>query len=384
MIRFNKPYITGNEMKNIQSVLNSGRMAGNGEFTQKCQEWLECEIGCGKALLTNSCTAALEMAIILADIGYEDEVIMPSYTFVSTANAVVLRGGVPVFVDIRENTLNIDETKIEAAITPRTKAIIVVHYAGVACEMDTIMAIAENYKLLVIEDAAQGILAKYKGRPLGSIGHLAALSFHETKNLVSGEGGALLINDTTFQKRAEIIWEKGTNRQEFHKGLVDKYSWVDIGSSYLPGELIAAFLYGQLISCEIIDKARMKVWNRYHESFAAAEKYNKFRRPIIPQEISHNGHIYYLLLPTARERDKMLQRLQDKGIGVVFHYIPLHSSPAGIKYGRTCGEMDVTDSVASRLLRLPLWGEMKEEDVEMVISLVQDEVNHIEENVLSE
>ncbi|MBP2634702.1 MAG: TDP-4-oxo-6-deoxy-D-glucose transaminase [Firmicutes bacterium] len=384
MIRFNKPYVTGNEMKNIQSVLKSGRMAGNGEFTQKCQEWLECEIGCGKALLTNSCTAALEMAIILADIGRGDEVIIPSYTFVSTANAVVLRGGIPVFVDIREDTLNIDETKIEAAITARTKAIIVVHYAGVACEMDTIMGIAEKYKLLVIEDAAQGILAKYKGRPLGSIGHLAALSFHETKNLVSGEGGALLINDAAFQKRAEIIWEKGTNRKEFYKGLVDKYSWVDIGSSYLPGELMAAFLYGQLISSEIIDRARMKVWNRYQESFAAAEKYNKFRRPIIPKEISHNGHIYYLLLPTASDRDQMLQRLQVKGIGVVFHYIPLHSSPAGIRYGRICGDMGVTDSVASRLIRLPLWGEMKEEEVELVISLVQDEANHIEENVLSE
>jgi len=375
MIRFNKPYITGHEIDYMHSVLKTGRMAGDGEFTQKCQKWLEDKIGCEKVLLTHSCTAALEMAAVLAGIGNGDEVIMPSFTFVSTANAVVLRGGVPVFVDIREDTLNIDETKIESAITSRTKAIAVVHYAGVACEMDTIMEIAAKYKLLVIEDAAQGILSKYKGRALGSIGHLAALSFHETKNIVSGEGGALLINDETFHERAEIIWEKGTNRKNFHKGLVDKYSWVDIGSSYLPSELIAAFLYGQFKECDEIDRARMLVWNQYHESFVAAEAQGKLRRPIIPKDIIHNGHIYYLLLPTIENRDQLLHRLQNNGIGAVFHYIPLHSSPAGIKYGKVCGKMDVTNRIATCLIRLPLWGKMQENEIQSVIDLVYKEAN---------
>jgi dTDP-4-amino-4,6-dideoxygalactose transaminase len=312
--------------------------------------------------MTHSCTAALEMAAILANIGAGDEIIMPSFTFVSTANAFVMRGGVPVFVDIRSDTLNIDETKIEAAITDKTKAVVPVHYAGVACNLSAILDIARKYKLWVIEDAAQGIMSRFKGRPLGSYGHLACLSFHETKNLISGEGGALLINEPGFIERAEIIWEKGTNRSKFFRGEVDKYSWVDIGSSYLPSDIIAAFLWAQIENVESIGQQRMKIWNWYHQAFAELEKQGIVRRPIIPNDDPHNAHMYYLLLQDLRTRNMLIEKLKRSGINAVFHYVPLHSSPAGLKYGRTHGDLYYTDRISERLVRLPFWIGMTEDD----------------------
>lgn len=355
-ISFNKPFTTGKEQRYIEEAIANSHLSGEGAFTKKCHLWLENRIGCQKALLTHSCTAALEMAAILADIQPGDEIIMPSYTFVSTANAFVLRGGVPVFVDIREDTLNIDETKIEMAITSKTKAIVPVHYAGVACEMDVIMAIAKKYNLLVIEDAAQGIMAKYKGRPLGSIGHLAAISFHETKNIISGEGGALLINDDRFMERAEIIREKGTNRSKFFRGQVDKYTWVDIGSSYLPSELTAAFLWAQLEQSDSLINRRLDIWNTYHRAFSELEQLSTgVRRPIVPEECEHNGHLYYLLLPNLALRTMLMAKLNELNIQTVFHYVPLHSSPAGLKYGRTHKILPVTESISERLIRMPLW-----------------------------
>lgn len=307
------------------------------------------------ALLTQSCTAALEMAAILANLVPGDEVIMPSFTFVSTANAFVLRGAVPVFVDIRADTLNIDEAQIEAAITPRTKAICVVHYAGVACEMDAIMALARHHGLLVIEDAAQAISSTYKGRPLGSIGELGALSFHETKNVISGEGGALLVNDEAYIARAEIIREKGTNRSKFFRGQVDKYTWVDIGSSYLPSEIIAAFLAAQLDESDRIYARRMAIWDRYHSWAEPYEHQGVLRRPIVPENCTHNAHMYYLLLPSMEARTNFIASLKQRDIGAVFHYIPLHSSPAGQRYGRAHGELPVTNDISERLVRLPFW-----------------------------
>lgn len=354
-IPFNKPYMTGKELWYISQAHTSGHLAGDGQFTKKCNAWLEQCLGCQKALLTHSCTAALEMAALLADIQPGDEVIMPSYTFVSTANAFVLRGGVPVFVDIRPDTLNIDEAKIEAAITPRTKVIVPVHYAGVGCEMDSIMDIARRHSLLVIEDAAQGIMSTYKGRPLGSIGHMAALSFHETKNIISGEGGALLINDPRFVDRAEVIREKGTNRSQFFRGQVDKYTWVDVGSSYLPGEVIAAFLWAQMEEADAINKRRLDIWANYHQRFADLERAGKVRRPTVPPECLHNAHMYYLLLPSLEQRSNLISHLHSKGINTVFHYIPLHSSPRGKTVGRTVGEMTNTDNTGDCLVRLPMW-----------------------------
>ncbi|MBK8401757.1 MAG: dTDP-4-amino-4,6-dideoxygalactose transaminase [Propionivibrio sp.] len=354
-ISFNKPYMTGKELWYISQAHASGHLAGDGQFTRKCSAWLEQRIGCQKALLTHSCTAALEMAAILADVQPGDEVIMPSYTFVSTANAFVLRGATPVFVDIRPDTLNIDEARIEDAITSRTKAIVPVHYAGVSCEMDTIMDIARHHNLLVIEDAAQGIMSSYKGRPLGSIGHMAALSFHETKNIISGEGGALLINDRRFVERAEIIREKGTNRSQFFRGQVDKYTWVDIGSSYLPGEIVAAFLWAQMEEADVITQRRLDLWANYHQRFATLEDAGKMRRPIVPPECGHNAHMYYLLLPGLRQRTAFIERLKAKDINSVFHYIPLHSSPQGHSLGHAVGDMTNTGVAGDRLVRLPLW-----------------------------
>ena len=354
-IPFNKPYMTGKELWYISQAHASGHLAGDGQFTKKCSAWLEQRIGCQKALLTHSCTGALEIAAILADIRPGDEVIMPSYTFVSTANAFVLRGATPVFVDIREDTLNIDETRIEAAITPRTKVIMPVHYAGVSCEMDTIMDIAQRHKLLVVEDSAQGIMSTYKGRPLGSIGHMAALSFHETKNIISGEGGALLINDPQFVERAEIIREKGTNRSQFFRGQVDKYTWVDIGSSYLPGEIVAAFLWAQMEEADSINKRRLDIWANYHQGFESLEKAGKVRRPVVPWDCVHNAHMYYLLMPSLTQRSKIIEQLKLVGVQTVFHYIPLHSSPFGLNNGRTIGGMTHTASVSDRLIRFPLW-----------------------------
>jgi len=372
-IPFNKPYLTGKERHNITDSHLRGQVAGDGFYTKRCSEWLEQTTGAKKVLLTHSCTAALEMAAMLADIKPGDEVIMPSYTFVSTANAFVLRGGVPVFVDIRTDTLNIDETQIEAAITPRTRAIVPVHYAGVACEMDTIMEIAKRHNLLVIEDAAQGVMASYKGRALGSIGHLGAYSFHETKNVISGEGGALLVNDPSLVARAEIIREKGTNRSQFFRGQVDKYTWVDVGSSYLPGEIIAAFLWAQLEEAEQITARRLSLWSRYHEAFEPLETLGRARRPFIPATSQHGGHIYYLLLEDAEDRDSFIERMHQRRINCVFHYVPLHSSRAGKRYGRAIGDMSITNSVADRLVRLPMWvglASRQHEVIEAVLELL--------------
>jgi len=354
-IPFNKPYLTGRELDYIRQAHEAHHLSGDGPFTKRCRAWLEERVGCHQALLTHSCTAALEMAAILAGIGPGDEIIMPSFTFVSTANAFVLRGGVPVFVDIRADTLNIDESKIEAAITPRTRAIVVVHYAGVACEMEAIQGIARRHGLLLIEDAAQAIGATYRGRPLGGFGQLAALSFHETKNLISGEGGALLVNAPELAARAEILREKGTNRGAYFRGEVDKYTWVDIGSSFLPSDIIAAFLWAQLEQAEAIMARRQALWAKYHAAFEPLEQAGRLRRPSVPRDAAPNAHSYFLLLADLATRQRFIDTLRPQGVHAVFHYVPLHSAPAGRKFGRVSGSMQVTDSVADRLVRLPLW-----------------------------
>ena len=355
MIPFNKPYMTGRELQYIAQAHTNGHLSGDGGFTKKCHAWLEAHTGTHRALLTHSCTAALEMTAILADIHSGDEVIMPSYTFVSTANAFVLRSGVPVFVDVRPDTLNIDETKIEPAITPRTKVIAPVHYAGVACEMDTIMDIARRHNLLVTEDAAQGVMSSYKGRPLGAIGHLGCYSFHETKNVISGEGGALLVNAPQFMLQAEIIREKGTDRGRFFRGEVDKYTWQEVGSSFLPSELSAAFLWAQLEEADGITRKRLERWQRYHDLLEPLENQGSLRRPIVPINCQHNAHMYYVLLSPGIDRQAVLDDLNNDGINAVFHYVPLHSSLAGQKYGRQSGDLSITDSISERLIRLPLW-----------------------------
>lgn len=354
-IPFNKPYMTGKELWYIAQAHNNGHLSGDGYFTKKCQGWLEAKTGTKKALLTHSCTAALEMAAILLDIKPGDEIIMPSYTFVSTANAFVIRGGVPVFVDIRADTLNIDENLIEAAITSKTKAVVCVHYAGVACEMDTILNIANRYGLSVIEDAAQGVMSTYKGRPLGSIGDMGCYSFHETKNVICGEGGAILINNKIYLERAEIIREKGTNRTNFFKGQVDKYTWVDQGSSYLPGEITAAFLNAQLEASDEITANRLDIWNKYNVALSKTQLDTNIKLPTIPTECKHNAHMYYLILKNHEARSNFIKNLKDQSINSVFHYIPLHSSPAGLRLSRFNGSMHHTNDLSSRLVRLPLW-----------------------------
>ena len=369
-IPFNKPYMTGKELWYIAQAHAKGHLAGDGSFTKLCNQWIEQRTGSTKALLTHSCTAGLEMAAMLADVQPGDEVIMPSYTFVSTANAFVLRGAVPVFIDIRADTLNLDERLIEAAITPRTRAIVPVHYAGIGCEMDAILSLAAKHQLLVIEDAAQGVMSSYKGRPLGSIGDMAAISFHETKNLISGEGGALLVNNERFVERAEIIREKGTNRGQFFRGQVDKYTWVDIGSSYLPGEIIAAFLWAQMEEVEPITRRRLAMWNTYHQWFAEPERAGKLRRPVIPGHCTHNAHMYYVLLPDLERRTAVMDKLRKAEVHSVFHYVPLHSAPAGKKYGRAVGDLTVTDDISDRLLRLPMWVGMEETQVEVIKTIL--------------
>lgn len=354
-IPFNKPYMTGKELSYIAEAHFNSMLAGDGPFTKRCHGWLEERTGCSKALLTHSCTGALEMAALLLDIQPGDEIIMPSYTFVSTANAFVLRGGVPVFVDIREDTLNLNEHLIDAALTPRTRAIVPVHYAGVACEMDVIMDIARHHRLKVVEDAAQGVMASYKGRALGSIGDLSAYSFHETKNVISGEGGALLVNDPEVASRAEILREKGTDRSRFFRGEVDKYTWQEAGSSFLPGEIIAAFLWAQLEEADRITQDRLTCWHRYHELLAPLESKGFLRRPIVPAGCQHNAHMYYVLLAPEISRKKVLDELKRNGVGAIFHYVPLHSSPAGQRYGRAHGSLDVTNRQSGQLIRLPLW-----------------------------
>ena len=374
MVPFNKPYMTGKELWYITEAHARGHLAGDGSFTKRCHQWLEEQGHAHKALLTHSCTAALEMSAMLANIGPGDEVIMPSYTFVSTANAFVLRGGVPVFIDIREDTLNIDEQAIEAAITPRTKAIVPVHYAGVGCELDTILAIAEAHKLRVIEDAAQGMMATYKGQPLGSIGDLGSYSFHETENVISGEGGALLVNDPDLADRAEIIREKGTDRSRFFRNEVDKYTWQEAGSSFLPGELIAAFLWAQMEEADRITRRRLTHWQRYHELLAPLETQGLLRRPIIPDDCQHNAHMYYILLAPGIDRQRVLDSFRQQQIGAVFHYVPLHTSPAGQRYGRAHGSLHHTDDLAARLLRLPLWVELSETQQDRVFEVLTDAI----------
>jgi dTDP-4-amino-4,6-dideoxygalactose transaminase len=375
MIPFNKPYMTGKELWYIAQAHVKGHLAGDGHFTKKCHLWLENQIGSCSALLTHSCTAALEMAALLADIQPGDEVIMPSFTFVSTANAFVLRGAVPVFVDIRSDTLNIDENKIEAAISERTKAIVPVHYAGVGCEMDTIMAIAKRNNLFVIEDAAQALMSSYKGHPLGSIGNVGAISFHETKNIISGEGGGLLVNEPNLIERAEVIREKGTNRTKFFRGQVDKYTWVDVGSSYLPSELMAAFLWAQMEEAYSITKSRLAIWQSYHSGFGQIEQTFNIRRPFIPENCSHNAHMYYLILPSLKYRGEFIERLKSKHIHCLFHYVPLHSSPFGKKWGRASDEMIVTRDISDRLVRLPLWIGIENEQhivIEEITEVIKD------------
>jgi dTDP-4-amino-4,6-dideoxygalactose transaminase len=376
-IPFNRPWIAGPELEYIGRAIASAHLSGNGPFTRRCQAWLEQRVGCRRALLTTSCTAALEMSVLLADIKPGDEIIMPSYTFVTTATAFVLRGGVPVFVDIRPDTLNIDERAIEAAISPRTRVIVAVHYAGVGCEMAEILRIAERYGLTVIEDAAQGLIASYRARPLGSLGHMAAVSFHETKNVMCGEGGALLINDPALTARAELIWEKGTNRRAFQEGLADKYTWVDLGSSFYPSEISAAFLWAQLEHADAATAYRLRVWNRYHEALAKLEEDGRARRPVLPPDCVHNAHMYYLLLAEAGRRPGVLKRLNAAGINAVFHYVPLHASPAGRVFGRTHGPLPVTEALAARLIRLPLWIGLDEGQIEQVVAAVYEAVERL-------
>ncbi|WP_024335029.1 dTDP-4-amino-4,6-dideoxygalactose transaminase [Desulfotignum balticum] len=374
-IRFNIPPRAGRELEYIKEAINTGRLAGNGAFTKRCHAVLQMMIGAGKVLLTPSCTDALEMAAILAEVGPGDEVIMPSFTFVSTANAFVLRGATPVFVDIEAETLNINPEQVASAVTSKTKAIVPVHYAGVGCNMDSLKRIAKKSGLLLIEDAAQGVMSEINGSPLGSMGDLAALSFHETKNIVSGEGGALLINNPGLFERAEIIWEKGTNRSKFIRGEVDKYTWVDVGSSYLPSELQAAFLLAQLESAEEITGQRMAAWQRYRQNLLPLEQAGRLRLPVIPQGYKHNAHMFYILLNSAKEQAIVLEGMKKAEINAVFHYQPLHSAPAGRLYGRAHGALKVTDDFSARLVRLPVFAELTAEQVDHICSVLDQVIS---------
>jgi dTDP-4-amino-4,6-dideoxygalactose transaminase len=374
-IPFNKPYLTGNEINYIEKANSNGKLAGNGQFTKQCNDWLEKNTGANKALLTHSCTAALEMAALLVNISNGDEIIMPSYTFVSTSNAFVLQGGVPVFIDIRADTLNINEQLIEDAITPRTKAIVPVHYAGVACEMDAIMEIAQRHNLVVIEDAAQGVMASYKGKSLGSIGELGSFSFHESKNIISGQGGALLINKPEMILQSEILWDKGTDRCQFLRSEVEKYMWQDKGSSYLPSELTAAFLSAQLEEAENITQQRLTSWQYYHDLLATLETKGAIRRPIIPVDCQHNAHIYYILLSSKLNRQKMLNYFKQYNIFSDSHYTPLHSTPAGKRFARTHGALNITDDSANRIIRLPLWLGLTTVQQEKVVDILNTGLN---------
>lgn len=372
MIVFNRPPKVGSEVDYLHNALSSGKLSGDGEFGRSCQSWFEEKLGCEKALLTPSCTAALEMAAMLINIQPGDEVIMPSYTFVSTANAFVLRGAKIVFVDIRPDTMNIDETLIEAAISENTRAIVPVHYAGVACEMDTINAIAKKYDLFVIEDAAQGMMSSYKGRPLGTLGHLAAYSFHETKNYTSGgEGGLLIINDDNFVEKAEIIREKGTNRSQFFRGMVDKYSWVDVGSSYLPSELQSAYLYAQLENSHLINDDRIESWNCYFNAFKEMEEEGLIELPVVPENCVNNAHMFYVKLNDIEQRSEFIEHLKENDVMAVFHYIPLHSAPAGSVNGFFNGSDVLTTKESERLVRLPLFYGLSRKEKEKVIAAVK-------------
>ena len=363
MIRFNVPPFTGREMEYMKTAIEDHKICGDGQFTRKCNAWIEEKTGTAKALLTTSCTHATEMAALLADIQPGDEVIMPAYTFVSTADAFVLRGATVVFVDIRPDTMNIDETKIEDAITEKTKAIVPVHYAGVSCEMDTIMDIAKRHHLLVIEDAAQGIMSAYKGKALGTIGDYGCFSFHETKNYSMGEGGCILIKDPEKAEEAEIIREKGTNRSKFFRGQIDKYTWVDKGSSYLPSDLNAAYLWAQLELADEINEDRLHSWNMYYEQLKPLADAGKIELPYIPEECVHNAHMFYIKAKDLEERTALIRHLKEDGISAVFHYIPLHTAPAGLKFGRFHGEDVYTTKESERLVRLPMYYQLTKEDL---------------------
>lgn len=370
MINFNVPPYVGDEITYIQDAITTGKICGDGKYTKKCNAWLEEKLGTSKALLTTSCTHALEMAAVLCKIELGDEVILPSYTFVSTGDAFVQRGARLKYVDIRPDTMNIDESKIEAAITERTKAIVPVHYAGVSCEMDVITKIAQKYNLFVVEDAAQGVLSYYKDRPLGTIGDFGCYSFHETKNYSMGEGGALLIREKENIEQAEIIREKGTNRSKFFRGQVDKYTWVDYGSSYLPSELNAAYLWAQLSKSDVIMEDRMRSWNHYYTALGDLEAREKISRPYIPKECKHNAHMFYIKVRDIEERTRLIQYLKEHGVLAVFHYIPLHTSPAGKKYGNFCGKDEYTTKESERLIRLPMYYGLKEDEITYVCDLI--------------
>lgn len=372
MIDFNKPPYVGNELEYIRQAVENRKICGDGPFTKRCNAWLEERFHAQKALLTTSGTTALDMAMLLCELKPGDEVILPSYTFSSTATAAVLAGAKLVFVDVRPDTMNIDETKIEAAITERTKVIVVMHYAGVACEMDTIMDLARRHGLMVVEDAAQGVMSTYKGRALGTIGDFGCYSFHETKNYSMGEGGALIINNEAYNERAEILREKGTNRSKFFRGQVDKYTWVDFGDSYLPSELNAAYLWAQLEQADAINENRLATWNAYDEAFAPLKAQGKLELPVIPEGCVHNAHMYYLKLKNLQERTAFINYMKENDVHTVFHYVPLHSAPAGLKFGRFAGEDVYTTKESERLVRLPLYYGLAQEDLEKVIRLVYD------------
>lgn len=372
MIPFNKPPLTGNEEQYVLESMKSSKISGDGEFTKKCHLWFEEKLNCKKVLLTTSCTHALEMAAILLDIKDGDEVIMPSYTFVSTANAFVLRGAKIVFVDIRPDTMNIDESKIEQAITDKTKVIVPVHYAGVACEMDTIMDIADRHNLFVVEDAAQGMMSSYKGKALGTIGHLGTFSFHETKNYTSaGEGGLLIVNDDKFIQRAEIIREKGTNRSLFFRGMVDKYSWVDLGSSYLMNDMSAAYLWGQLEKADEINENRLNSWSVYYDGLKNLEEKGFIELPTIPNDCIHNAHMFYIKVKDLETRTKLLEYLKENDIFSVFHYVPLHSSPAGLKFSRFEGNDIFTTKESERIVRLPLFYKIDNDMLQTILNKIK-------------
>ena len=372
MIPFNRPFLTGHELAGIERAYANGVLSGNGAISRDCESLLESRTGAHRALLTHSCTGALEMTALLLNLRDGDEVIMPAYTFVSTANAVVLRGAVPIFCDIRADTLNIDEREIEALITPRTRALYIVHYAGVACNMEAIIDLARHHGIAVVEDAAQAIEATYQGRALGAIGDLGTLSFHETKNVTCGEGGALLVNRADLAARAEIIQEKGTDRRAFERGEVDKYTWRDTGSSFLLGELAAAFLKAQLDEAGRITARRLALWARYHDAFEGLEAAEKLRRPVVPIDCGHNAHMYYLLLPTGSDRTRVLSDLRARGVMAVFHYVPLDTAPAAQRFAKTGAPLPVTADCAARLVRLPLWTGMTSQDQDRVINAVLD------------
>lgn len=372
MIEFNIPPVVGKELDYIKEAMNNKKICGDGEFTKKCSKWMQERFNVNNILLATSCTSALEMAAILADINPGDEVIMPSYTFVSTADAFVLRGAKIVFVDIRPDTMNIDEKLIENAITNKTKAIVVVHYAGVSCEMDTILEIAKKHNLKVVEDAAQGVMSEYKGKALGTIGDLGCYSFHETKNYSMGEGGAIAFNNDDYREKAEIIREKGTNRSKFIRGQIDKYTWIDFGSSYLPSELNAAYLYAQLEMADEINENRLKSWNKYNELLQDLKNEGKIDLPTIPEGCKHNAHMYYIKAENIEERTRLIKYLRENGIEAVFHYIPLHTAPAGKKFGRFNGEDKYTTKESERLLRLPMHYNLSENDIEYIVEKIKE------------